>query len=80
MKIVLDTRVYLVINTTEYEDNPTAMVQNCKGLEDCENFGWRLDENYPCVQTHTEKLIGELEVGDMVMSPDYKGAYLMRVG
>lgn len=80
MAIVLDTRVYIVINTTEYEDNPTAMVQDCKGLEDCANFGWYLTEKYMCVQTHSEKLIVELEIGDMIMSLDYKGAYLMRVG
>jgi hypothetical protein len=80
MKIVLDTRVYIVINTTEYEENPTAMVQGCNGLEDCANFGWHLTEKYMCVQTRSEKYIVELEVGDMIMSPDYKGAYLMRVG
>lgn len=80
MKMVFDTRVYIVINTTEYEDNITAMVQGCNGLEDCVNFGWDLTEKYMCVQTRSEKLIGELEVGDMIMSHDYKGAYLMRVG
>lgn len=80
MAMVLDTRIYIVINTTEYGDNSIAMVQDCKGLKDCAKFGWDLNEKYMCVQTHSETLIGELEIGDMIMSADYKGAYLMRVG
>ena len=80
MEIVLDTRVYIVINTTEYNDDHIAMVQDCNGLKDCANFGWDLTEKYMCVQLHCEKSIEELEIGDMIISHYYVGAYLMRVG
>ena len=80
MGLILDTRCYITINTTEYNENSTAMVQSCNGLRNCSNLGWDIDEQYPCIQTQTQKHIGELEIGDMIMSKDYQGAYLMRVG
>lgn len=80
-KIVLDTRGFISINTTEYEgclDN-TAMVQSANGLLECAKLGWDLDETYPCRESVSKIHIGEMNVGDMILSEDYKGAYLMRI-
>lgn len=80
-KIVLDTRGFISINTTEYEgclDN-TAMVQSATGLLECANLGWDLEETYPCKESYTKIHIGEMNVGDIIMSESYKGAYLMRI-
>ena len=80
-KIVLDTRGFICINTTEYDgclDN-TAMVQSANGLLECTKLGWDLEKTYPCKESYSKIHIGEMNVGDLIMSEDYKGAYLMRI-
>lgn len=80
-KIVLDIRGFICINTTEYEgcfDN-TAMVQSANGLLECTTLGWDLEETYPCKESDSKIHIREMNVGDIIMSEDYKGAYLMRI-
>jgi len=80
-QMVLDTRIFIVINTTEYPGkHGTALVQSANGLRECENLGWDVRERYTCVGTHTPTLIGEMNIGDMLLSNDYQGAYIMRVG
>ena len=54
-KIVLDTRGFICINTTEYDgciDN-TAMVQSANGLLECAKLGWDLEETYPYKESYS---------------------------
>lgn len=80
-KIVLGTRGFICINTTKYEgclDN-TAMVQSANGLLECTKLGWDLDKTYPYKDSYSKTYIEKMKVGDIIMSEDYKGAYLMRI-
>jgi hypothetical protein len=43
------------------------------------NFGWDYNELHRLYGTNINILIGEMNVGDIIMSIDYIGAYLMRI-
>ena len=78
--MVIDTRVFAVINTTDYNMDNICSIDCAKGVEDCANFGWDYNESYRVYGTDdTNLLIGEMNVGDIIMSIDYIGAYLMRI-
>lgn len=76
---VLDARIFLVINTTEYNKDGKVFYTNVKGVEGCESMGWREVEHYKHYKSGTSMLIDDMLVGDMVISEDYEGAYLMRI-
>jgi len=82
-----NTRIFLFINTTEFNGDGTYEVQSVeiseKELnEETHLLGWDLKEKYPLytrTQFVSESYIKKLEVGEMVGNYDYDGAYLMRI-
>jgi hypothetical protein len=78
--MVIDTRVFAVINTTDYNMDNICSIYCARGVEECMNFGWDYNELHRLYGTDdTNILIGEMRVGDIIMSLDYNGAYLMRI-
>ena len=77
--MVIDTRVFAVINTTDYNMDNICSIDCAKGVEDCANFGWDYKETHQIYGTDNVMLIGEMRVGDILVSRDYIGAYLMRI-
>lgn len=77
--MVIDIRVFAVINTTDYNCDTICSIDYAKGVKECMDFGWDYNEPHKCYGGDKYKFIGEMNVGDIVTSLDYKGAYLMRI-
>lgn len=79
-KIILsvDTRRFLVINTTNYNNDNNAMVQ-IADIDGCMNLGWNPDETNFNIRSNSQRFIDEMQVGDVLESNDFNGAYLMRI-
>lgn len=77
--VVLDSRIFLVINTTDYNEDGIASYDSVRGIQGCKSMGWCDVEHYTRYQSGTSITIDEMLVGDIVTSGDYKGAYLMRI-
>lgn len=63
-----DTRRYLLINTTRYNDDGKYNVIDC-GYAELFELGFNVED---------KKMINRLEV-DSILTTDFVGAYLMRV-
>jgi hypothetical protein len=71
--------IYTVINTTEYNNDGVATVQQAVGLEECEALGWNSNEIGINLYTHEECKLKDLNVGEIMESVDFEGAYIMRI-
>ena len=78
-EFMIDTKVYVVINTTDYNKDGNASVQIAKGLEGATELGW--DKNALGYHLHTRDIVevADLKVGDMIESEDFVGAFIMRI-
>lgn len=79
MEIMIDTKVYAVINTTDYNEDGTASVQIAIGLEGANELGWQ--KNALGYNLYTREIIevADLKVGDIMESEDFVGAFIMRI-
>jgi hypothetical protein len=78
MEIMIDTKVYAVINTTEYNDG-NACVQVAMGEEGASELGWTSDSLGDNLYTREIVKVSDLRVGEIMESADFVGAYIMRV-
>ena len=79
MEFTIDTKVYAVINTTDYNEDGNASVQIAMGLEGASELGW--EKNALGYHLHTRDIIEvvDLKVGDIMESEDFVGAFIMRI-
>ena len=77
--IMIDTKVYAAINTTEYNNDGNCCIQSARGLDGCAELGWEEHELGINLRTHEMIEVKDMEVGDVIESVYYLGAYLMRV-
>ena len=73
--ISANARVYLAINTSDYNQDGAYAV-SIASYDELPSLGWEHDEEYIKVNTTTK--IAYMEVGDLLTSDNY-GAYLMRI-
>lgn len=79
MGIMIDTKVYAVINTTDYNNDGTACIQSAVGLEGCSELGWDADEVGYDLRTHEMVEVKDMQVGDVIEHFFMKGAFIMRI-
>ena len=72
-------KIYAIINTSEYENNGKAAVQQAVGLKECDDLGWKANDIGINLYTHKECKLKDLEVGEIMENVEYKGAYIMRI-
>ncbi len=72
-----DIRKFLVINTTEYNEDGNYAVQ-VVGYDELEGLGIIEKEVLSRVSDNEDVYVGDLNVGD-IATTDYKGAYVMRI-
>ena len=80
MEIMIDTKVYAVINTTEYNDDGNACVQVAMGEEGASELGWTSDTLGENLYTRQLVEVRDLKVGEIMESVDFVGAFIMRIG
>lgn len=73
-----DARVFLMWNTTMYNDDNVYAVHR-GSISDMESLGWERYEKCYILNTRQETTMDELEVGVVLESADYKGVYLTRL-
>ena len=71
--------LFAVINTADYDDSNVGTVQTAVGLEECDEYGWQPTDTGINLRTNKTMSVEELEVGDIIESDMYKGAFLMRL-
>jgi hypothetical protein len=71
--------IYAIINTSEYNNDGKASVQQAVGLKECDDLGWRSNDIGINLYTHKECELNDLKVGEIMESVEYKGAYIMRI-
>jgi hypothetical protein len=77
--VILDSRIFLVINTTDYNEDGIASYDSVRGIQGCKSMGWCDVEHYTHYQSGRPMAIDEMSVGDIIVAGDYNGAYLMRI-
>ena len=71
--------LFAVINTADYNDNGVGAVQTAVGLEECGEYGWDPTDTGINLRANKVMSVEELEVGDIIESDIYEGAFLMRL-
>jgi hypothetical protein len=77
--VIIDSRFFLVINTTDYNNDKKASYDCVQGIDGCTSMGWDIYEEYLNYKNGSYTTIDEMIVGDIISSADYNGAYLMRI-
>ena len=80
MDVTIDTKVFVVINTTKYNGDGKASVRVVKGEEGAADLGW-VDDDLTYLVNDEERYvkISEMKVNDIMGHNMYRGAYLMRI-
>jgi len=79
------TKAFALINTTEYNEDSSFAVQvvevTKEELEDKNNtiFGWDVQEKCEVQGNGYRKSPATMEVGETLVSNEYRGAYIMRL-
>lgn len=75
-----DIRRFILINTTEYNEDGKYGVIDCS-YNELEDYGYDKDANDEILRVNTDKFIkiDDMVVGDIGESTNFNGAYIMRV-
>lgn len=79
MVTIVDTKVYAVINTTDYNCDGKASVQIAMGEENAQALGWSMSSMGWSEKRKSDIRVKDLEIGEMILSDEYYGAYIMRI-
>lgn len=79
-KIDGDVRRFLIINTTEYNEDGKYGVIDCSYYE-LDDYGFDVEGDDELMRLNTEKFIkiDDMAVGEVAESTSFRGAYVMRV-
>lgn len=78
--VTIDTKVFVVINTTSYNGDSNASVRVVNGVDGAADLGW-VDDGLTYLVNDEERYakISEMKVNDIMAHNMYDGAYLMRI-
>lgn len=77
--ILVVNKRFAIINTTEYNEDDTASIIIANSYDECIELGWSMQEEYQISMTTQMRFISTMEVGELLESNDFQGAYIMRI-
>jgi hypothetical protein len=77
--ILIVNKRFAIINTTEYNEDDTASIIIANSYDECIELGWSMQEEYQISMTTQMRFISTMEVGELLESNDFQGAYIMRI-
>lgn len=78
-QILIVNKRFAIINTTEYNEDDTASIIIANSYSECVELGWSMQEEYQISMTSQMRLISTMEIGELLESNVFQGAYIMRI-
>lgn len=78
-QILIVNKRFAIINTTEYNEDDTASIIIANSYDECIRLGWSMQEEYRISKTTQKRLISTMEIGELLESNVFSGAYIMRI-